>query len=174
MLKTMIFHLTLIPFVFSRKIINAKEKSDEGFDIVARPQASANRLPVKELYYLGENNLFKTKSTTVTPTMSTTNTLTTPESTPHNPYISSPGSTTRTGCSFTILASTASLEFQNFISNSKSQTTKNPEEQTKRISSRPDENVKSVSTRAINNTEYTRTNTTLTQRPTDVIEQLFM
>ena len=170
MLKTMIFHLTLIPFVFSRKIVNAKEKSDEGVDIFDRPQASANRLPVKELYYLGENNLFKTKSTTVTPTMSTTNTLTTPESTPHNPYISSPGSTTRTGCSFTILASTASLEFQNFISNS----TKKPEEQTKRISSRPDENVKSVSTRAINNTESTRTDTTLTQGPTGVIGQLFM
>ena len=170
----MIFHLTLIPFVFSRKIVNAKEKSDEGFDIFDRPQLPVNRLPVKELYYLDKNNSFKTKSTTVTPTMSTTNTLTTPESTPHNPYIPSSGRTTSNGSSFTILASTASLEFQNFISNSKSQTTKNLEEQSKRISSRPDENVKSVSTEAINKTESTRTNTTLTQGPSGGIRQLFM
>ena len=167
MLKTMIFHLTLIPFVLSRKITNAKEKSDEGFDIVARPQVPANRLPVKELYFLDENNLFKTKSTTVTPTMSTSNTLTTPESTPHNPYISS---TTSTDSSFTILALPASLEFQNFLSNS----TKNPEEQSKKISSRPDENVKSVSTKAINKTESTRTNTLLTQGSTGGIRQPFM
>lgn len=85
--KTKIFHIAFISLINSRKITNSKEKSDGKFGKSSwtRP-VPLIRQPVKEEYFLDENDLFQTRSTT---------TLTTPYPTSHNPYIPSSLSTTQ-------------------------------------------------------------------------------
>ena len=100
MRKTKIFYIVIISLINSRKITNSKEKSDEKFGKSSwtRP-VSLIRQPVKEEYFLDENDLFKTMSTTTLTTpysTSTTPTLTTPYPTSHNPYIPSTSPTQAT------------------------------------------------------------------------------
>ena len=92
MFKTKIFHLIIISLIGSIKITNAKENSDEQFGrrSWSRP-AAVNRQLVNESYFLDGNDLFKTMSTTTL----ATNTLSTPYSTSHKPFIPSSSSTTQ-------------------------------------------------------------------------------
>ena len=81
MYKTKIFYIAIISLIHSRKITNSKEKFDDKSEKLWKRPVSLIRQPVKEQYFLDENDFSKTTSTTTLTPHPTSHSLSTSPST---------------------------------------------------------------------------------------------